>query len=111
MRHSRFSIFAILLGIPLVFAGCSSAAMYDPEVRRERLLAIYPPGRTTRADVQKKWAPTGPELTVARPADGWAALDKPRVREHVTASERRTGKPVRLVDCYAGPDRKSTRLN
>ena len=109
MRHSRFStIFAILLGIPVVFVGCSSAAMYDPKVRRDQLLLIYPPGQTTRADVQKRWAPITPEFTVACPADGWAALDKPRVRERIAASEQRTGKPVQLVDCYVGPDSRSS---
>jgi hypothetical protein len=105
MRHSRFStIVAIALAIPVVSAGCSSAADYDPKVRRDRLLAIYPPGQTTRADVQKKWEPISPEFTVARPADGWAALDKPRVSERIATSEQRTGKPVQLVDCYVGPD-------
>jgi hypothetical protein len=105
MRHSRFStIFVTLLAVAVVSAGCSSPAMYDPKVRRERLLTIYPPGQTTRADVQKKWAPITPEFTVARPAEGWAALDKPRVRERIAASEQRTGNPVRLVDCYVVAD-------
>jgi hypothetical protein len=109
MRHSRFStMFALLLGMAVVFAGCSSAAMYDPKVRRERLLLIYPPGQTTRADVQRKWAPITPEFAVARPVDGWAALDEPRVRDRIAASEQRTGKPVHLVDCYVGPDSRSS---
>jgi hypothetical protein len=101
-------ISAVLLAITVACAGCSSPAMYDPKIRRDRLLAIYPPGQTTRADVQKKWAPINPEFTVARPADGWAALDKPGVRERIAASERRTGKPVQLVDCYVGPDGRSS---
>ena len=109
MRHSRFpAIFAILLTTAVVFAGCSSPAMYDPKVRRERLLAIYPPGQTSRADVQKRWAPITPQFTAARPADGWAALDKPRVRERVASSEQRTEHPVQLVECYVGPDSRSS---
>ena len=109
MRHSRLTtIFAIVLGFPVVVAGCSSSANYDPRVRRERLLAIYPPGQTTRADVQKQWAPINPEFTVARPADGWAALDMPRVCERIAASEQRAGKPVQLVECYVGPDSHSS---
>jgi hypothetical protein len=108
MQHSRFSaIFVIVLAVAVVSAGCSSPGAYDPKVRREQLLAIYPPGQTTRADVQKKWAPGTAEFTFARPADGWAALDKPGIRERVAASERRTGKPVQLVDCYVGPDSRS----
>jgi len=109
MRHSRFSmIFAVLLAIGVACAGCSSPAMYDPKIRRDRLLAVYPPGQTTRADVQRKWAPVNPEFSVARAPDGWATLDKPRVRERIAASELRTGKPVQLVDCYVGPDSRSS---
>jgi hypothetical protein len=40
MRQSRFSmIFAVLLTIAIACAGCSSPAMYDPKIRRDRLLA------------------------------------------------------------------------
>lgn len=84
--------------------GCTSSADYDPKIRRDRLLAIYPPGQTSRADVQKRWQGLKAEFTALRPADGWATLDKPRVREHVGASEQRVGKPVQRVDCYVGPD-------
>src|SRR5262245_38240753 len=93
----------IVLALTVCVCGCYSAE-HDPVVRRERLLAIYPPGQTTRADVQKKWTPLDPEYTSARPAEGWAALDKARVRECVLGSEMRTGKPVSRVDCYVGPD-------
>jgi hypothetical protein len=109
MRYSHFDIFGFLIvvAVAAAAAGCSSAA-YDPKVRRERLLAVYPPGETTRADVQGRWAPTTPNLTVARPVDGWSALDNPRVRERIAASELRTGKPVHLVDCYVGPDARNS---
>jgi hypothetical protein len=109
MRHLRLSIiFAGLLAMPAVFAGCSSSADFDPAVRRARLLAIYPPGVTKRAEVQRKWGRSKPEFTVARPAGGWAALESPRVRERVAASERRTGKAVQLVECYVGPDSRGS---
>jgi hypothetical protein len=109
MRYSPFAAsFATVLAAAAVSAGCSSRGAHDPKVRRERLLAIYPPGHTARADVQKKWAPTTPELTVVRPTDGWCVLDKPDIRERVAASEQRTRKPIQLVDCYVGPDSRSS---
>src|SRR3954452_19151209 len=107
MRHSRFGLlrtFVILATLTVAVAGCSSPAHYDPKIRRERLLAIYPPGQTFREDVRQRWAPLTPEFTAVRPADGWGSLDKAGVPEHVAASERRTGRPVWRVDCYMGPD-------
>src|SRR5437868_3826732 len=90
----------MIIAVAVSAGGCASSADYDPEIRRSRLLAIYPPEQTSREDVQKRWRPLTPELSDVRPADGWAALDKPRVREHVAASEERIGKPVARVDCY-----------
>jgi hypothetical protein len=107
MRHSHFRLptsLAAFVTIAVVVAGCTSSADYDPKVRRERLLAIYPPGQTMREDVQKKWAPIKPEFTAVRPSDGWESLDEPRVRTRVASSERRTGRAVWRVDCYVGPD-------
>jgi hypothetical protein len=83
--------------------GCYSAD-YDPQVRRQRLLEIYPPQQASREDVQQHWQPTNPEFTALWPPGGWADLDRPRVRQHIAASEQRTGRPVQRVDCYVGPD-------
>lgn len=98
----RTIITAMLMAVAV--GGCASTADYDPTIRRERLLAMYPPVQTSRKDVQKRWQGVAPELTALRPAGGWAALDEPRVREHVAASEQRVGKPVRRVDRYFGAD-------
>jgi hypothetical protein len=101
MRRLSFSIATIVFMAIFAVAGCSSN---DPNTRRQRLLEIYPPGQTSRADVQRKWAPIPPELTAQRPASGWASLDNPRIRERVAASENRTGNTVERVDCYLGAD-------
>ena len=93
---------ALLTGIST--GGCTSSADYDPAIRRERLLAIYPLGKTSREDVQKRWQSHTPEFTAVRPAEDWDALDNPRVRVHVAGSEKRTGKPVQRIDLYVGPD-------
>jgi|SRR5581483_3375983 len=107
-RTGISAIFAVVVVLAVVSTGCSSPGAYDPKVRREQLLAIYPPGSTTREDVKKKWSPVMPEFTTARPAQGWAALEYPSVRERVASSERRTGKSVQLVDCYVSPDSRSS---
>src|SRR4051794_2409165 len=95
--------FTAFLAIAVAVAGCASSADYDPKVRRERMLAIYPPGETTRGDVQKKWAPLTPEFTAVRPFDGWESLDKARVRERVASSEQRTGAQCAARRLLRGP--------
>ena len=97
--------------------GCTPRGEYDPTIRRERLLAIYPPGQTSREDVRKRWQPIEPEFKATKPADGWSAeftvihrsgawesASPAVVRTYVMASEQRTGKPVESLECYVGPD-------
>jgi len=105
MRHAfRITLALIMLAAATLVGGCTSSADYDPTVRRERLLALYPPGQTSRADVQARWRPIEPEFSALRPENGWEALGRPRVCEHVAASEARTGKRVQSLECYVGPD-------
>jgi hypothetical protein len=103
MNHSRNFILlcsAVCLGITLV--GCASREEYAAK-RRQRLLALYPPGTTTRADVQNRWGKP-PELSETRPASGWGGFAHPAVRVHAVASEQRTGKTVHRCERYFGPD-------
>lgn len=76
----------------LACAACVSAATYAAQ-RREKLLALYPPGTTNRADVQSRF-PTQPEFSELRPDSGWG----------VEQSERRTGKSPYRVERYLAPD-------
>ncbi len=94
---------AFLLVCCMALVGCMSTEQYQAQ-RRLRLLEMYPPGTTTRADVQKKWDTIRPDLSVTRPAAGWNACNEPWIRAFVENSERRTGKPVYQVDRYMGPD-------
>jgi hypothetical protein len=66
--------------------------------RRQKLLATYPPGETTRADVQKRW-PYQPDLSKVKPAGGWENAGA-EIRARVNASELRTGLPVYRCDRY-----------
>jgi hypothetical protein len=97
-------IFGICATTAVAVGGCASAAHYDPVIRRQQLLAMYPPGVTTRADVRRKWASDTPEFTATRPAAGWATVEKPGIGDRVRASEQRTGKPVERVDRFFAPD-------
>ncbi|MBC8108311.1 MAG: hypothetical protein H7Z14_17125 [Anaerolineae bacterium] len=101
----------IILGVAICYAmvGCKSAAEHTDE-RRQELLRIYPPGRTTREDVRKKWDEPLPHrpypsyYAATRPAGGWESFDLPGVRERALNSERRTGQPVASLERYFGPD-------
>src|SRR5437867_2786498 len=100
MRAIRltFILFALVIS-----SGCVSYERHA-EARRQRLLSLYPPGISTRADVQARWGRINPEISELRPAGGWAECRLPFVRERCATSERRTGKQVERCDLYWGPD-------
>ena len=91
---------ALLVASALVLA-CASSAQYAEE-RRAGMLAEYPPGTTTRADVDARWS-SKPELTETRGDSGWAGRPSAAAR-HALASERRTGRPIARVERHSGPD-------
>jgi hypothetical protein len=95
--------FLIVSCFCLGLVGCTTAEQYAAE-RREGLLAVYPPGSTTRADVQTKWARRQPDVSETRPASGWAASGQPFVSSRVVTSEHRTGKQVYRCERYFGAD-------
>jgi hypothetical protein len=88
--------------------GCGSVEQHAEE-RRQELLRIYPPGRTTREDVRQKWGEnhgrTFPSYYAAtRPAGGWETFEIPAIRERALHSEQRTRQPVASLERYFGPD-------
>src|SRR5262245_23941922 len=89
----------------LTFIGCASPEEYAAR-RREKLLEVYPPGTTTRAEVQRKLAPwsDGPQLSETRPASGWSGSGHPAIRVRAVASEKRAGRTVYRCERYFGPD-------
>jgi hypothetical protein len=104
MNHTRtFTRFCLVAGLVFVLTGCVSPTD-NAARRREQLLAIYPPGKATRMDVQQKWSPVRPDLSETRPTSGWSAAANPAVRERTLASEQRTGKTVARCERYFGPD-------
>ena len=102
----RITTLAILLA---AFAcACESDQAYQQRHQklsaqgREWLLAKYPPGQTTRAEIRKRLG-ARPEVAATQPAGGWDARAAPWLRDVVSQSEARTGKSVFYVDIYFGP--------
>jgi hypothetical protein len=92
------------LCLAILLAGCAPSGQYDPQVRRQQLLALYPPGQTTRHDVQQSFQPSNARASETRPPAGWEQCPTPALRARALASEKRTGQPVHHVDCYLAPD-------
>jgi hypothetical protein len=95
-------LFCSVLCLGFTLTGCASSEDYTAE-RTRQILATYPPGKATRADVQKRWH-SQPELSEARPASGWNVSTNPSVRARTLASEKRTGQAVYRCERYFGPD-------
>ena len=93
----------VALGLGLVLSGCGSLENYEVK-RRDRLLEIYPPGQTTRADVQQKWGHTKWDFSETRPAAGWAAATNRFIGARALTSEQRTGQPVHRIEGDLAPD-------
>jgi hypothetical protein len=103
-RPPSLSAMALLAACALA-AACSFGAQnaqYARE-RREGMLAAYPPGQTTRADVRARLG-VEPDLVVVRTEAGWLRGPPSAATQHALASERRTGKTVARVERYSGPD-------
>jgi hypothetical protein len=95
---------ALTLLVAGLLVGCASPDHYDPVKRREKLLVLYPPGKTTRADVTARWGDQPATTTAKRPAAGWAAYEFPGIAERCLASEKRTGKRVDSCERRLGTD-------
>jgi len=86
-----------------ITAGCGSLENYEAE-RRERLLAIYPPGKTTRTDVQQRWGNSQWDFSETRPAAGWTTATNRFVADRALTSEQRTGQAVYRIEGELAPD-------
>lgn len=113
LMKQGFCRVALLLWIIAVFAGCQTHDEYSQE-RRQRLLEIYPPNRTTRPEVQAKWGNAKPDFSLERPKDGWAKLAVFSVNgreanigffiNQALRAEKRTAKTVYRMERYRGVD-------
>ncbi|NUP14236.1 MAG: hypothetical protein HOW73_50015 [Polyangiaceae bacterium] len=92
----------IVLCVVAVSSGCGSPARYAAE-RRAGMLAEFPPGTTSRADVRVKWG-HDPDFSEVRPAAGWSAHPWPAVAARALTAERRSGQLVARIERYSGPD-------
>lgn len=99
MIKVAFTLFSLIAAAFLT--GCQS---YDPAVRRQKLLEIYPPGQTTRAEVQAKWSPINPDVSATRPVEGWSACVNDNIRRHTFAAEMRSGQMIHRTERYLGVD-------
>jgi hypothetical protein len=94
----------VLSWVTLVLSGCGSFANNEAD-RRQQLLAIYPPGKTTRADVQQRWGTDRQwDFSETRPAAGWAAATNAFVGGRALTSEQRTGQSVHRIEGELAPD-------
>jgi len=106
--NMRLVLICIRGAMCAAMAGCYSAEKYEAE-RREELLTIYPPGRTSREDVRKKWGEDRPRefphyYAAARPTDGWESFGKEYVRERALRSQQRAGEAAASLERYYGAD-------
>jgi hypothetical protein len=97
----------VLVGVAVLslalLSACTSGAEYAAK-RREGLLAAYPPGSPTRADVHERLKGRPPTDAFTRPGGGWAAFENQLVASRCLESERRTGNRVESVERYLRAD-------
>jgi hypothetical protein len=104
MKSKRFKLVgSVALLAATLLTSCASPEQYAAE-RRQRLLALYPPGVTTRADVTARWGQQPVTLTAQRPKAGWSAYEFPAIAQRCLASEQRTGKRVESCERRHGAD-------
>lgn len=100
----------VLRGISVIVAiimisSCYSQKSIDDhaEMRRQRLLEIYPPRVTTKKDVRAKWS-VPPQVEVSRPKAGWEAHPEWWIREYGSKAEARIGRTIPKLERYFGAD-------
>ena len=99
---------ALLAYAVTLLSGCDADRWLHPmryeQIRRERLLTLYPPGTTRRSDVQARFDPLKPKLSEIRPPTGWEHCRDSYVGARSQASATRTGKAVTRCERYQAPD-------
>jgi hypothetical protein len=105
----RFTVAIVLCALCMACTGCLPITNYE-EWRRQKLIEIYPLGKTTRADVAQKWGSSRPRknshnyFAVTRPAGGWEGFEQPYVSQRAVASRKRVGQDPASLEWYRGPD-------
>ena len=102
-KQIKLALTAFALLAATFLSGCTSYEHYVAE-RRQRLLTIYPPNVTTRADVMARWHGRAADYTYQRPSAGWAAHEYPYIGQRCLTSEQRTGKQVASCESRYGAD-------
>lgn len=103
-RVRRLASTAVVASTMLLAVTSCRSPEVDERERSAELRQLYPPGSTTRADVQAKWESAEPGISVVRPAAGWQACPNESVRDRVLEVEARTWESVLLAERYWGPD-------
>ena len=92
----------ILALLTLALASCTSQQDHA-EMRRQRLLEMYPVGKTTRKDIATRFG-HAPESTATRPARGWEAEQNWWIRSYATKAEKRINRKIPKLERYFGAD-------
>ena len=101
---------AVLRALPAIAAcimitGCYSQKSIDDhaEMRRQRLLEMYPVRKTTQKDVETRFGHPA-EVMSTRPAGGWDAEADNWVKTYAARAEVRFGRKIAKVERYIGAD-------
>jgi hypothetical protein len=94
-----------LLAISVLVVGCYSQQHYDAhnEMRRQRLLEMYPVRKTKQQDIAKRWG-HAPQERQSRPKTGWENHSDAWVAKFTANAEKRIGKKITKVERYFGAD-------
>jgi hypothetical protein len=110
MKAMKFADLAVLRAIVVIWASmmissCYSQKSFDDhaEMRRQRLLEMYPPRSTMKKDVRAKWK-VPPQVEVSRPAGGWESHSEWWIRSYGSKAETRIGRRIPKLERYYGAD-------
>lgn len=95
----------VVVAASVVITSCYSQKSFDDhaEMRKQRLLGMYPPRVTTKMDVRAKWN-VSPEVEASRPAGGWDSHPEGWVRFYGSKAEKRIGRTIPKLERYYGAD-------
>ena len=91
--------------VALLLTGCVSQKSIDDhaEMRRQRLLEMYPVGKTTRKDIEARFKGP-PQVRAHRPAAGWEAYPDRWVSSYAVNAEKRINRKIPEAERYFGAD-------
>lgn len=94
-----------VIALSIVLSSCFSEKSIDDhvEMRRQRLLEMYPARVTTKKDVRSKWS-VPPQVEASRPEGGWGSHTDEWVRSYGSKAEKRIGRAIPKIERYFGAD-------